>query len=205
MIDFEYAGRHVRGVWRMAIGAPDWTDDVDRSVDGVFRSFWAIALATPFALLAFHSAARAARLSPRYAETVFAKAPAPLIISAEMLGFIASWAASVAALGAIARALKESNHAASLIVTYNWSQLLTMAVASVPAALLAVTGATELFVLLALPAIAFSFFVLWGVLRRNLSITVGVAISLIALLTLIELLINAATTQGAVALIQLLS
>jgi len=205
MIDFEYAGRNVRGVWRMALDEPGWTDDIDRSVDGVFRSFWAMALAAPFALLAFHSAARAARLSPRYAETVFAKAPAPVIISAEMLGFIASWAASVAALGAIARALKSSNRAASLIVTFNWSQLLTMAVASIPAALLALTGATQLFVLLALPAIVFSFFVMWGVLRRNLSVTIGVAISLIALLTLIELLVNAATTQGAVALVQLLS
>ena len=205
MIDFEYAGRHVRGVWRMALNDAGWTDDVDRSVDGVFRSFWAMAFAAPFALLAFHSAERAARLSPRYAETIFAKAPPLLIISAEMFGFVVSWLASVAALGAIARALDASDRAGGLIITYNWSQLLTIAVASVPAAFLAVTGATQLFVFLALPAIMFSFFIIWGVIRRNLSVTIGAAISLIALLTLIELLINAVTTQGAVALVQLLS
>ena len=205
MTSFEYAGQHMRGVWRMARGDADWRNDMDQSVDGVFRSFWAIGYSTPFALLAFHSAQRAASLSPRYHETIFAKAPAPIVVGAEFFGFLVSWGASVLVLGAAARALKATRDAASLIIAFNWSQLLTMAVASVPAAFLAVTGATQFFVGLALPAIAFSFYILWGVLRRNLSITAGLTISLIALLTLVELLANSMATQGAVALFQLLS
>lgn len=205
MIDFDYAGRHVRGVWRMATGDAAWGEDIDRSVDGVFKSFWAMTLTAPFALLAFHSAERAASASPRYPETIFALAPAPVVIGAEMTAFCVSWLASIIALGFIARALDASRQAAALIVTFNWSQLLTFAAAAIPSAFLAATGDDQVFVLLALPAMVVSVVVLWGVLRRNLPVTVGVAVALMALLTLIELAINAATTQGAVALFQLLA
>lgn len=205
MIDFDYAGRHVRGVWRMISGDAGWAEDIDRSVDGVFRSFWAILFTTPFALLSFHAAHRAALASPQYEETVFSRAPAPVVIAGEMLAFGASWLASVVILALAARQFQATRNAAALIVAFNWSQLLTFAAASIPAAVLALTGSSPVFVALALPAIVFSIVVLWGVLRRNLPVTVGVAIALIALLTFAEIAINAITTEGAIALFQLLS
>jgi hypothetical protein len=60
-------------------------------------------------------------------------------------------------------------------------------------------------VLLVLPALIFSYVVLWNVLRRNLPITIGVTISLLALLELLGLAVNYSTTQGVIALFQLLS
>lgn len=205
MIGFEYAGRHLRGVWRMITGDANWTEDIDRSVDGVFRSFWAILFTTPFALLSFHAAQRAAAASPQYEETIFARAPAPVVMAAELVAFCASWLASIVILALAARQFRATRNAGALIVTFNWSQLLTFVAAAIPAAALALTGNSPIFVILALPAIVFSIVVLWGVLRRNLPVTIGVAVALIALLTLVELSINAVTTQGAAALFQLLS
>lgn len=205
MIDFDYAGQHVRGVWRMVTGDENWTEDIDQSVDGVFRSFWAIVFTTPFALLAFHSARRAAEASPQYDESIFSRAPPPVVMAAELVAFCASWLATVIILALAARQFRATRNAGALIVAFNWSQILTFAAAAIPAAVLALTGSSPVFMALALPAVAFSIMVLWGLLRRNLPVTIGVAIAMIALLTAVELLINAVTTQGAVALFQLLS
>ncbi len=205
MIDFEYAGRHVRGVWRMAQGDHAWAEDIDSSTDGVFKSFWAIAFAAPFALLVIRAAQRATARADGYGAEIFEQIPALAAFVALMLAFLTSWLASVAALAFIARGLNAQRKAGALIVTFNWSQLIAIAAATVPAVVLALTGNEQIVMLLALPAVFVSVYVLWGVLRRNLPITVGVAIAVMALLAFIDLGVNAVATQGAVGLFHLLS
>ncbi|MEO1252311.1 MAG: hypothetical protein AAFW81_08205, partial [Pseudomonadota bacterium] len=75
MIDTQYALDHLRGVWRLALRREDWRRGLDISVDGFFKSLWAIALTLPFAFLAFAAAARAVRSSPEYADSDLVRAP----------------------------------------------------------------------------------------------------------------------------------
>jgi hypothetical protein len=205
MITVNYAAQNMRGVWRMAFGGGDWREDIDLTTDGVFKSLWAIALAAPLALLTFASARRAAMDMPQFQEAIFSKAPFSLLLAAELGAFTLYWAASIAALAMTASAINASQRAASVIVAFNWSQLLSFIIIAAPAALLGMTGNINLFVLLYLPALFLSLAILWGVLRQCLPVNIIMTISLIAMLALIEIIINTLVAHGAVKLYQLLS
>ena len=205
MIDFEYAGRHLRGVWRLVSGDAAWRDDMDFTTEGVFRSFWAVALSAPFALFGFVAAARAVARTPEYPRTIFAKAPLGVLLAAEIATMVLFWAAAIAILAFGAQRLGASRNAAAVIVAFNWSQLLAVIAASAPALVLALTGNAALFAALALPVLAFSVFLLWVVLRRNLPLDVGLAVAMIAALIVVELALNSLVANGAIWLYQLVS
>jgi len=205
MIDFEYAARNIRGVWRMAFGGGDWRDDLDRSVDGVFRSFWAIALAAPFSLLAFVSLHRAAARSDAIEAPALTDAPLALLLATETTSFLLDWAASIAALVFTARALGAGNRTADVIAGFNWAQVITTVAVTAPIAVLGLTASAEIFSLLYLPAVIFALVLLWRVLRQCLPLDAGMAVALIAMLTVIGLVIRSAVTGGAVLVLQALS
>ena len=205
MISIDYVAQNIRGVWRMVFGGEDWREDFELTTEGVFKSFWAIALSAPLALLAFAAARRAVIDAPEFRDTIFAKAPFGLLLLAELGALVLYWAASVAALVMIAKSINASRQIARLIITFNWGQLLTFIIIAGPAALLGMTGDFNLFVLLYLPALFLSLAIIWGVLRKNLPVTIGMTIALIAMITLIEIIINTLVTHGVVGLYLLLS
>jgi len=190
MIDFDYTARHVRGVWRMAFGGGDWREDIDRSMDGVFASFWAIIIAAPFALVAVTADKQITATSPEFANTIYAKAPLPVLFTAEIIALAAYWAASIAALVLTARSLNATRQVAGLIVAYNWGQLVIFMLSAAPAATLIFTGNLNIFALMALPAGIAGVFINWRILRQNLPLTIGGVIFLIVLLTIITLFVN---------------
>lgn len=204
MISIDYAAQNMRGVWRMAFGG-DWREDLDLTTEGVFKSFWAIALSAPLALLAFAAARRAVLDTPEFQSTIFAKAPFSVLLLAELGALTLYWVASITALVMITKAIDASRHIASLIIAFNWGQLLTFIIIAGPAALLGLTGDASLFVLFYLPALFISLAILWGVLRKNLPVTISMTIALIAMITLIEIIINTLVTHGVVELYLLLS
>jgi len=197
-MDFEYAARNIKGVWRLAFGGPDWRDDLDISVDGVFRSFWAIAFAAPFSVLAFLSARRAALASPDFDAAAIANAPLAVILTADIVGIALDWGASIAALVFTARALGAQKQMAQMIVGFNWAQVIATIAVALPVAVLGVTMSMDLFVLLYLPAVGFALALLWGVLRKSLPLNVSMTVALIVMLTLIGVIINSSVTAGAV-------
>ena len=205
MINFEYAARHIRGVWRIAFGGGDWREDMDLSVDGVFRSFWAMAFTAPFMLLAFVSIRRTAAQSEILASDPLQNAPSAFVLTIESLGFVADWALSVVALVALARTMKAENRVADVIVSYNWAQVMTAAAVSIPFALVAIAGSESAAGLLTLPAVVFSIFITWRVLRECLSLDVTMTVATIAVLTLISLVVSAALSGIALSLLQLFS
>ena len=64
MIRLDYAASQIGAVWKMGWNRPGWEETLDRTVDGVFKSFWAIFLAVPFSFLGFYSARRFAERTP---------------------------------------------------------------------------------------------------------------------------------------------
>ncbi|MEM9015258.1 MAG: hypothetical protein AAGB02_09160 [Pseudomonadota bacterium] len=205
MIDFDYAGQHVRGVWRLAFGGGDPHSDLDNSHSGVFRSLAAIILSAPFTLLAVTSARRAALMSPDIRSSALSEAPIAVFLTAKTTVFLLDWAIGLAALIFTARLLGATEKAAGAIVSYNWAQLIIAIVVAGPLVILGMTADANIFSLFYFPALAFSIVLLWRVLRASLPLDVGMAIALIAVLLLIGVVANASVSYVALGLLQLFS
>ena len=205
MISFDYAARHLRSVWRLAVGDEDWRAEMDITTDGVFASFWAIALSAPFAVLGIITETNIAKSAPAYQASAYARAPLALILPTELLSSVAAWLLTLAALALAARRLGATRDAAPLIISYNWSQLLAFLTTLAPAIAVTLTGNPQLGAFLFLGVLIFSIYLFWVVLRRNLPIDVGVAIALIAGLTALAFGVYAVITNVALRLYQLMS
>lgn len=205
MISFDYAARHLRGVWRLAAGDENWRAEMDITTDGVFASFWAIALSAPFAILGVLTETNIAKSAPAYQASAYARAPLALILPTELLSSLAAWLLTLAALAFVARRLGATRDAASLIISYNWSQLLAFLTTIAPAIVVTLTGNVQIGAFLFLGVLAFSIYLFWVVLRRNLPIDIGVAIALIAGLTAVIFGVYAIITNAALKLYQLFS
>lgn len=200
MIDFEYAGRQLRGVFLLVFTNKDWRADIDCSVNGVFLSFSAILLSAPFALLGFHAAHKAAAAAPEFPQSPYGQTPLAILMSAELIALASFWAASIFTLVISARLLQASRSAGGLIVAYNWGQLLIFLLSAAPAALLAFTYNVSLFALLALPVVVASLFITWRILRVFLSTDVAITIFMMILLTIVELSVNSIVMHAIISL-----
>lgn len=205
MIDFEEAGQRLRGVWRLIAGDEAWREDMDLSTEGVFRSFWAMALSAPFAVLSVLAQSGIARTTPDFASTIYAKAPLPIVLVSELGAALAAWMIAIAALTFAAKRLNAGREAAGLIAAFNWSQLLTYLVSAAPAGLFILTQNIELTAISLIAVFAFSIYVFWVVLRRNLPIDVGPAIAIIVGLSAISIGVYTLITNIAIWFIQLFS
>ena len=203
MIDPDYAARHLGGVWKMAWNAPGWEDSLDRSVDGVFKSFWAAALTAPIAIAGFISGERAASRIPDLAGPGGAETPLGLSIAAEAVAFIAVWSVQLAALVLSARAAGRTRRIADIIIGFNWMQVYVSLAQSAPFIVLGLTLKREFAGFVALPALAFIVALYWGVLRRSLGVGAASTLAVFALLLLLELVTTSLISAGALALYRL--
>lgn len=205
MIRFDYAARHLRGVWRLIGGDENWRDEMDLSTDGVFASFWSIALSAPFAIVGILTEYRIAGSSPAFQSSLHAKAPVAVMAPIELLSSLIVWLLSAAALVFVARRLNATREIAALIVSFNWSQLLAFITVMAPAIAIAATGNAEISSLLYFIVLIFSIYLFWVILRRNLPIDIGVTVLLIAGLSAASFAIYAILTNLAVRAYQLVS
>ncbi len=205
MINPDYVVKNMRGVWNLAFGSRDWNADIDCSMDGVFNSFWAIALSIPFVALTFMAVHPTLVTAPQFNETVLAKAPIPLLLFAEIASLALYWLANVAALVFTARKINASSNVARLIVAFNWSRLMGLIAISLSAIVLGMSGNVSIFVLVYLPAAFFSLSILWSVLRTFLPVNIVMTISLMTMLILIEIIIDTVVTHGTVGVFQFFS
>ncbi|NWG71563.1 MAG: hypothetical protein HXY23_08160 [Parvularculaceae bacterium] len=197
MIDFRYAAGQIDATLRMAQNRPGWTDGLDRSVDGVFRSFAAMALAAPF--LAVNAAAGrvAAQETDALTREPIVTAPLAAFLPIQLVAAYADWFATLALLAFIARAVGASRRAAELIAGYNWIQLPLVGLQSIPAAAILMPGESSLAAVLVLPVIAIAMALLWGYLRRALALEPAWTLLLLILLTLVGLVAqNLASSIG---------
>jgi hypothetical protein len=117
------------GAWRLALldrGAMLW---FDRSVQGVWRSFWAAALAYPGFLILL-----LLRLDPQQVQA----AGLAHILLVETIGYVVGWAAYPVLAIPFCRWLAPEEQALGFIIAYNWSQVLQTALLVVIAGLGAV-------------------------------------------------------------------
>ncbi|MBB5517467.1 hypothetical protein [Amphiplicatus metriothermophilus] len=204
-MDLDYAARQIAGVWKMAWNRPGWTDALDRSVDGVFRSFWAVVYAAPLVVAGAVSLRRVADRTPSPSADPLLEAPLSVVLGAQMASYLIDWAASVAALVFAVQAAGGRRRVADVIIGFNWAQVMASAAQVAPMVVLAFTGARALASLLLIVAVAFAVALHWGVIRRAAAASVPFAVGAMALLILITLVVSGLVNGAALALYALVS
>lgn len=199
-MDFDYASRQIVASSMMAFARQGWEERLDRSVDGVFRSFQAILIAAPIALVGHFALRRAAARIPDLQASVLLEAPYAYAVSVELVGYIVDWAASLALLIFAARALGASRRVGDLVVAFNWTQIPIALAQTSWLVLLGWAGSGSITAIAMFPAIAVIIALRWGVIRRGAGANAGAATGLIALLMLTGVISGAIVSGVATAL-----
>ena len=200
MITFNYAAQQLTSIWRLAFtfsdqsyGEPkneDWRNSLDRSVDGVFKSLWAILFAAPFALLTFIALRRAANNIDEIETTPLLEAPLGLMLGVEFLSYVVDWGISIALIIFIARTLNITKTITDTIITYNWAQVYAAGFQSIPIAMMGLMGTSAIAGLLAIPILIVVLIIFWNVFRQAMGLNAGMTIAMIVLLTLVNVIVN---------------
>lgn len=205
MIGFDYAASQLAGVWRMAWNRDGWRDELDRSVDGVFRSLWAAMFAAPFSLLGYILLRRAAERLPNLPETPLLRAPLLFGLSVETIEYFANWGAALVALILFARALGASARISEIIIGFNWLHVFTAAIRSAPLIAFELTGGRQLTGVIAIVSTVLIFALLWGVIRRGVGASVAQSTGIVIFLTLLGLLVSLLIEEAAALVLQVAS
>ncbi|MEM9707135.1 MAG: hypothetical protein AAF850_13795 [Pseudomonadota bacterium] len=189
---FDYAVRQMAGVWIMAIASIDgdqrrWRDRLDLSVDGVFRSFWAVAFAAPFAIIGAVALRRASVSVPDLQDTPFVAAPLAIALTARIGGLIAYWAAGIGLIILTARATGRSQRVAETIIAFNWAQVFAFVLQAGPVAALGFAHDPSAAGAVAIPVLIIVLTLFWGVFRKGLEASVILALMLLGALVALDL------------------
>ena len=188
MTDLRYYAEQIGGMWAMAIGRPAWRDRLDRSTDGVFRSFWALVPALIITLIfAAYVHANPALIEDATGLTqsgTLTVPSLPLWLIMETLHLVVSWGAGLWIVVFSGTRLEGRHAAADLIVGYNWLQLVFRVALIFPMALFIITGTRGVAGLVVIPIVGLSVFLHWGVLRRaipsaNWSAIIGLMLAIL--------------------------
>lgn len=205
MIGFEYAASQLAGVWRMAWNRDGWRDMLDRSVDGVFRSFWAAMFAAPFSLLSYFLLRRAIERLPDLPETPLSQAPLLYGLGVETIGYLANWGAALVALILFARALGASARISEIVIGFNWLHVFSAAIQSTPLIAFELTGLRQFAGVIGVAAGVLVFALVWGVIRRGVGAPVAQSIGIVVFLMLLNLLVSLLIEETAALVLQIAS
>ncbi len=168
--------------WRLAHFDRTGMQYVDATVDGFWKSFFAAVIALPG-----YAALRAVTMvaNPEALPT----ASWPRTIAVLTVGYVVAWLAFPVAMTVIADILDRRDRFIPLIVAYNWSAVVQIAVL-LPAAILVAAGGGEPAFLLYFAVMAAILIYLWFIIRTALDTPGTTAAALVALDFIINLLIN---------------
>ncbi len=180
-----YALDHVAGAWRMAGGDEGWREQFDRTTNGVFASFYALAYAAPPALLGYVLIYRSAMdgSGPSVDGLAFVSFGQAGFLLAHLLSFVLAWLAGLGVLLATARGLRQEAQVVDAILGFNWGQLIIVGVQSAVMVLIVFVPPTTA-TALSLFSILFEAAVLFGVARRAFEQSVALSIGIVLMVML---------------------
>lgn len=177
---------NLSGAWRLMLGRPDGLSRLDVTIEGFWRSFAAIVLVLPFAVLAFFSQrAIEAALAP--------EGIAPLTgarIAVSTLALLVDWIAFPLAFALLARPFGLGSRYVPFIVARNWAAVLIGALVSVLHVLHllgVLPSAVMPFALIGALAVTFRFS--YVIARITLATSMAMAIPVVALDFLLSLVV----------------
>ena len=176
------------GAWAVMNGRAEGLQQLDLSIGGFWRSFAAVFLILPFAVLAL--------LGERSVMAASGEAVVPLtggIVAAHGFTVLLDWVAFPLVFAALARPLGLSRHYVPFIVARNWAAVISTAIAALAHALLVVgivPAAAAPFLLIVVLGIVLRF--AYFVARTALAVPLGIAIPIVVLDLLVSLTVEAA-------------
>jgi hypothetical protein len=176
---------NLAGAWEVMLGRPEGLNRLDTSLEGFWRSFAAVILLVPFALMALFSQA------PLADET---GATAPHLtgsgLALEGIALLADWFAFPIVFALVARPFGLGSRYVPFIVTRNWAAVIIGAIVGVVHALhLVGILPTALVPYLLLVAIAVALRFSYVIARTTLAVSMGMAIPIVMLDLLLSLTI----------------
>ena len=178
-----YVRESLAGAWLVMLGRPEGLKRLDLSITGFWRSFAAIALVLPFALLALMSQRRLAQASGEAPEAVGIGGPGP-----EALALAADWILFPLIFALLARPLGLGGRYVPFVVARNWGAVVVAAIVAVfhAAHLVGILPSAAMpFMLLVAIAVALRF--AYAIARTALSVSFRIAIPVVLLDLLISM------------------
>lgn len=182
-----YVSNNLAGAWRLMLGRPEGLNRLDTSLEGFWRSFGAIVLIAPFALVTLLGQQLAI---PDAAE------PAPQLTGgwfvAKAFTLLVEWFAFPLVFALVARPFGLGSRYVPFIVARNWASVIIGAMVGAMNALqlLLLPPAAMPYVLIAAIAIVLRFS--YVVARLALAVSAGMAIPIVVLDLLLSLVILSA-------------
>ncbi|MGH6924724.1 MAG: hypothetical protein ACRED5_13385 [Propylenella sp.] len=176
---------NLAGAWEVMLGRPEGLNRLDTSLEGFWRSFAAVILLVPFALLALFS-------QEPLAEQTGGSAPhlSGSGLALEGIALLADWFAFPVVFALVARPFGLGSRYVPFIVTRNWAAVIIGAMVGVVHALhLAGVLPTALVPYLLLVAIAVALRFSYVIARTTLAVSMGMAIPIVMLDLLLSLTI----------------
>ncbi len=178
-----YVRESLAGAWLVMRGRPEGLKRLDLSLDGFWRSFAALALIVPFALLGSISQRRLMQTAGDAPEAVGAGGP-----GAEALALAADWFLFPLIFALVARPLGLGSRYVPFIVARNWGAVLVAAmVAVIHAAHVAGLLPSQIMPMLLIVAIAIALRFAYLIARTALAVSLRLALPIVILDLLISL------------------
>lgn len=174
------------GAWRILRMDPGALGYFNQSIDGFWRSFFAIVLVVP--IFAFVSYVGIDAVPEEEVET--ALAPGTLVLI-HAVALLVAWAAFPTAMIWLSRMLDLGHRYVTYIIVWNWSNVISAAIFLV-VMLLMVTGLLPVGVASALGVFAFGYVLFYSYLvaRAGLGCTTGTAIGIVVFEVVLEHVID---------------
>ncbi|UOM33186.1 hypothetical protein [Acuticoccus sp. I52.16.1] len=177
-------GRSLEGAWRLFRNRPDGIDLLDRSIDGFWRSFWAILLVLPIDAISLLALSRIA-VQPPFGEAFAERLPVLAL----------DWVAFPILLACIAKPLGVTKRYVTYVVARNWAAPISWVIVTIP---LLLQGAgfmgDELAVIATIAALMVAVRYHYLIMRIALGVTLEIAIALVVVDLVISFLIVASAS-----------
>lgn len=179
------------GAWRVLRMDPAALGYFNQSIDGFWRSFFAIVLVVPIFAVVTYLGAEA--LPAEEAETAPA---AGTLVFIHLLGLLLAWAAFPASMIWLSRMLKLSHRYVLYIIVWNWSNVVSATIFLMVMLLLA-TGLLSAGLGSALSIFAFGYVLFYSYLvaRAGLDCTTGTAVGIVIFEFVLEHVIDLVVTS----------
>ena len=200
MLTPAYILQQVQAIFAMAGNDDSWRDRLDTSTEGVFRSFWAIPLSLPLAVMSNHLLIPILRDSEGAPDSPLLTASPLFVAGLETVTFLAGWGACLVLLGMLCRSINAGPRISPLLVSYNWSGLIMQSVTFVIVVLVSLSPEPALLMGLLLGATALGLYLRWGTIRRALETDILPTLAIMAMLMLVFLIITSLVSGVGVSL-----
>ncbi len=168
MISLDYSIQQIAGVWAMATSQEAWEDRLDRTLDGVFKSFWVLIPSIFISLIYFWLFIYSQDfLSEEVTNIIPRQSLFPGLVI-EPISMLIQWSAGLGLLVLVARNMKLGANATDLVIGYNWLLIIQQMMSLIPIIGFIVTQNMAALSLLSVSTLFLSLYLTWGVLHQGL-------------------------------------